>query len=699
MKKKINVLLATSLLAVATLAACTFNGGETPSNSNGDQPTSSVDSQSQGVDLADLAQKVLAGIEPTYSGWSSKGIAGDQDLVVASRRTADDGEAYEFVIRYSVAAEYAATLSISESGDKLIVNVPNSLEGGTDIKAKIHAEVLLRGESTVLASTDFNVLVNAVAKMSLAYIYSTDKDGKLVVADKEAVAFNAMYIGEYPQQGLIFGDGEHAILVYKATLPEGLKAGDVCNIAGSISDYSGLREVGSGATVTKLDSNPGVATPVGISIDATNTPTLAFKDGSRKAEVKSATIKEVSVSSSGNATYTLEVAGKTYTAFNNANYAAKVFNTWLHTRAGETEASQPKAGDIVSFNGYVSFYNNNPQIVYCECTEWSEPAATIEGPSSLVVGAKANVTAAAKGGTEVTWSYKSSNEAVATVSETGEVSAVAVGSVTITATATIDGKSVTVSHTIEIVELKLVKKSVDEMIAKAVSGNTNAVYDRENVYEVTGVVDGLDRTDKYGNATLVNPETGKSIQLYGATTTDSAVFFNPTNGGWDFKNPQDAVTSLADIQNGELITVKCIFEDYKGTPEIMGVVTSHQACTSEYDVKVNTPENGTATLSKTKAAYGDEVEVVATPAEGYVVDKVVVTCYAKNKASTKTIAANAEGKYVFNASTNNNVTVSFKEAPAPVDPGAGDAGGSSDTDAAILTLNMGSITILDETSG
>ncbi len=679
MKKKVGVLLIASAMLLGSCGLLPGNNSSTPADepaTSEQQPVESSEEQVV-VDFVALAKKALAGVFTTYSTLASTGAAGDFDLTTETSRMAEDDNKYTFVITYTIDAAYAKYMEISADGKKVVVSTPNSLAGGEDVQAAIKASIALKDKpGEVLAEDSFNVLVKAVAKMTLGYIYSLQDDGEtLVVANKSAVAFNAMYVGTYPEQGAIFADGEHAILVYKTYVPDGTKVGDCFNIAGTLSDYSGLREVGSGATLTKLDSNPGIENPVGIEVYEGHRADLTFMDGSRKIEVKNAEVTNVSISSSGNATYTVKVGDDYYTAFNNGTYSAAVFSTWKHVRSGETEATDVKVGDKVTFNGYVSFYNNNPQIVYCECTAWSEPKAAIEGASSVVVGAKTKLTANAIGGAEVAWTWSTADASIATVDAEGNVTGVSVGKTVITVKGTLDGEEISAKVEFEVVELKLVTKTVDELIAMASPSTTTGVYDRENIYVVQGYLDGKSDSNKYGNAVLVSPTTGAYIQLYGATTTDSAIVYDTTKGGWDFKNPQDATTSLKDIANGELVTVKAIFEDYNGTPEIMGIVTAHEASTAEHAVTVTAGENGTATVSAEKAAYGAEVEVLPVPAEGYVVDTVTVSGYALYKTATNTITANADGKYIFKATTSNDVKVTFKVAPAE----GGDTGGGSST--------------------
>lgn len=74
----------------------------------------------------------------------------------------------------------------------------------------------------------------------------------------------------------------------------------------------------------------------------------------------------------------------------------------------------------------------------------------------------------------------------------------------------------------------------------------------------------------------------------------------------------------------------------------------------QYDITINTPENGTAELSSTKAKIGTEITVTVSPAEGYKVDYV--------KVNGESINPNESGAYVFTLSGTTSVEVAFMDA-------------------------------------
>lgn len=73
----------------------------------------------------------------------------------------------------------------------------------------------------------------------------------------------------------------------------------------------------------------------------------------------------------------------------------------------------------------------------------------------------------------------------------------------------------------------------------------------------------------------------------------------------------------------------------------------------QYDVTINTPENGTAELSATKAKIGTEITITVSPAEGYKVDYV--------KVNGERIRA-VDGAYKFILSGTTSVEVAFMDA-------------------------------------
>lgn len=192
---------------------------------------------------------------------------------------------------------------------------------------------------------------------------------------------------------------------------------------------------------------------------------------------------------------------------------------------------------------------------------------------------------------------------------------------------------------------------VDTTIAEALTGELS----KTTLYRVTGVIEQM-KGDQYGNAMLVDPETGDYITVYGNTTSMSA--FTVTNGEVSYTNPKDAETTLADIHDGDKITVLCVYDYFQWTDthELLCVTTEHAAYDGTVAVTMPTEiANATATASKTEAAWGEDITITVTPGENYAVTSVKVD----HGYTTETLTA---APYTFKARCINNVTVELRDA-------------------------------------
>lgn len=673
MKKKLNILVLASAFAMLGLTACgeNTNSSSSPTTSSSTTtPSSSEESSADVCKLTDeikgIAQKAYAAATTAYGSWSSTGLTGDQDLTTTVKKKNTDGtKEYTFTFVYSVDEAYASNLAISESGDKLLVTLPNSLKGEGDFKGKVNIKVFLEGCSEVAYSDSINVLAKASAIYDLETIYSLDAQGEKIVKSGTTVTFNAIYMGMYPSQGAMLGDGEYAIIAYKLTkLDESIAVGDALSVSGKIDDYSGLRELAN-VTVAKLSTRPAtLKDPVAIEMEGESARDLKWGDDSRKITVKGAKVTSTYVNDNGNTTIYTTLNGHSYPVFLNATYSANVLPSWKRVRTGDEEATLVQTGDIVTFSGYVSAYNNVYQAVYAELTSWEEPAIAVNAPSQLFVNETGTITTTLRGGvTPTTVTYVSSDDEVVSVSDEGEVKGLKVGeaTITVTATGTVDGKEITATDTVTISVAKVTatETTISALIAKADSATTDYVWDQTTIYKVTGIIEGL-AGDKYGNSYLTDAQTGESIKIYGLSGYENNGF-TYSSGKWTYSNPKDAVESLKNVKNGEEVTLNVMFEDAKGTPNIAGSVVSHETKNYTYSSTVKAGENGTASLSTTEpSAYGTKITVTATPNEGYIVDAVTV----KTAYGTTTLKAADDGTYSYEVTCKNEVSVTFAEKPS-----------------------------------
>jgi hypothetical protein len=200
-----------------------------------------------------------------------------------------------------------------------------------------------------------------------------------------------------------------------------------------------------------------------------------------------------------------------------------------------------------------------------------------------------------------------------------------------------------------------VEKTIDEVMAIGAMLEKGK-EDSTHIYKVTGTVLGV-VDSVYGNGTIYNADFSKKISLYGATKTASALV--QKDGVASFTNPKDFVYGTTFV-DGDVLTLNCLVKNYNNTVEIYGVITNVDSTKNHatFTASINTPENGTAALSKSANLYiGETVEVTATPNEGYKVDTVAVN--GKSLVLT-------DSKYTFAVSFKNEVTVSFVSTSAVV---------------------------------
>lgn len=254
-------------------------------------------------------------------------------------------------------------------------------------------------------------------------------------------------------------------------------------------------------------------------------------------------------------------------------------------------------------------------------------------------------TVAPENATDKTVTWETSDAAVATVAD-GVVTGLKYG------TATITVKKGDFTATCEVT----VETELPEPVVTTIAELTEP--DETKLVKVTGIVDNVVNTS-YGNFDLVDKDTGASMYVYGLGAKETAKQdFSWKNGKLSYKNPK-SFASL-DVKAGDEITMVGVFLQFGGnTLELSGyldVKGDSSAYRYTASVEVNDATMGSATLSKTTdIAYGETVEILPAPADGYKVGKV--------EANGKEVFE-AEGKYTFTAGVVNTAKVTFVEAAA-----------------------------------
>lgn len=189
-----------------------------------------------------------------------------------------------------------------------------------------------------------------------------------------------------------------------------------------------------------------------------------------------------------------------------------------------------------------------------------------------------------------------------------------------------------------------------------ISAIATTSMDENVVYTTTGILEDLDHADQYGNSYLVDPETGATLQLYGNTTSTSAFVFDE-DGNLDYVNPKDAVTTLADVNNGEKVTI--LFQYSNNFKNAYSVTTAHEACADAYTVQLPTLENAAIEVNPTSGTYGTEATLTITPDSGFDVTSVTID-HGYGKETLKA------APYTFEIEAYNKVEVALRDTSVVV---------------------------------
>lgn len=199
---------------------------------------------------------------------------------------------------------------------------------------------------------------------------------------------------------------------------------------------------------------------------------------------------------------------------------------------------------------------------------------------------------------------------------------------------------------------------------------TDESENKGNLFYVTGVLTGKDSLNDYGKCTIIDPETGDSLLVYGCLAKLDGTIednFSYANNAYTAKFKANTNPVVAD-NLGKLTTLVGTFTYYAktNTPEL-GAAAIYSQETKNYakgKITIADSENGSIVLKNSKGetitsdselTYGEEITIEsATPAEGYELSKIEVTV----DGVTNTYKAGDK----FTAGLSNKVTATFKEA-------------------------------------
>lgn len=207
---------------------------------------------------------------------------------------------------------------------------------------------------------------------------------------------------------------------------------------------------------------------------------------------------------------------------------------------------------------------------------------------------------------------------------------------------------------VNVVTPNVLAKTITEM-------NALTQNDDKNLYLVTGILKEITKAD-YGNGYLEDPTTGETIMLYGSYSeatilmSDTGVFSLKKTTD---KNPKVVGTALSEDNIGKMVTVFGTFKNFNGTKEIVdsyALPKGEKISGLTATIEVNDSTMGSATLSKTSnIQYGEKINVVATPSDGFSLSSVFVEDIQGNKK-------NITDSLSFSAGLANKVTVTFEQA-------------------------------------
>ena len=427
---------------------------------------------------------------------------------------------------------------------------------------------------------------------------------------------------------------KNALLAFAAlAMVGGVGAGVALGHAGEAVETRAAEEtvtytVASTSSVTKTGTAPSGSTAV-YSSTYTNkyqltkgnsmTLTLSGYDG---VEI-TGLILSMRSNGSGGAGYLSMTSGSTTissigsstsgVAFNNSKWHGSYSTNYVDVTPSLTSTVIANGADIVITIG--ATVNS----LYCQSFTLTYEPSTVVNPSVSIDESSKNLqvevgqediqlTATTKNAGEAAVVWSSSDTDVATIdSATGEVTALASGSTTITAKITVSEVDYTSTTSLYVLydEPAAVNATIEELLADN-SGN----YKKS--FNVTGVIKGWGNSgtaaspDKYGN--LVLEDATGTVIIYGSTVTASALTWDGVNQKFVFTNPQDFTEqekATSGLTIGSRLTLKLTRCDYT-----KGDVTTLEACGVITDYLVE--EISSLTVTPSKLVYDKGESVSAT---------------------------------------------------------------------------------------
>lgn len=418
--------------------------------------------------------------------------------------------------------------------------------------------------------------------------------------------------------GVTVQAGSYGFMIYNIPYKSisGYKVGDCIEVIGTSSPYNNTRQVTGSTAVVELLTGDDAAEVEAVNYivpqDVDTLTTDTYGSIYNLEGLKITEVEDVTNYYNGKTTEHAYVQAKAlyqgkevvlYSDRYNAGYEDKV--EWYNKLK---EASDSDGSKTINFKGMHSSAKwatvtgsgdsqstssstlSTPgfMLVDVDYTEVSNEAykevkiLKMELDGNVFVGGTANLVLSVSGESTVNtdYTFTSSDETVATVSEAGVVTGIKAGTTTITATSKTDSTLTTtldVEVTAEASEPAYLAKSVSEVLEVEYDGSATQAY------VVRGKIKGFGNSgtdsamNKYGSMVITDEtDTTKEILVYNLTEKVNALTFDTAKGTYSFKGANDGLSgdNIKNLQIGDTVSMVAIRADYKGTVELKGVFAS-----------------------------------------------------------------------------------------------------------------------------
>lgn len=434
--------------------------------------------------------------------------------------------------------------------------------------------------------------------------------------------------------------GDYAFAVFQPykDVFEGISVGDALTVSGTTSFYNGQRQIkNSGVVITKLSSAEAstLAQPNTITMetvddfDSNKLLSKASLSGAKVLSVEKIPYKDDEY---GQVQAELLLKGKTMYVYadhyNKDTDAKKAFYdklveikdsngtktldmTGVLNNYRKAWVGSGGLGEDETLTGTPALYLTDVDDVLVSDKAYVEVDSLEIGYNNedLFVGGTVQLTAKLNGtlaGTAVTW--KSSDETIATVSDTGLVTGLKEGKVTITLTSNVDAKytaSLELECKVKSGQPEYEVASVAEILEDDKGKLTQAYVVRGKVKgfgsKADSLSDSVAAAGDYGNLYIEDEnDPTKFVQVYGLNGDFRGLTFDQASATYSFKNQKDFLTNAntKKIKKGDTISIVAVKDIYNNNLELMGVLAS---------VNDERNESITATIKEVKdsAPLGD----------------------------------------------------------------------------------------------